>query len=158
MKRIIIRLFKRLVLPIFISIIMGGVCGHIIYSIYSDNNEMVFSSNVVYLLQTGAYSDYNNMRINSLSNDYVYYEDDGLYKTIIGITTSKNNIDKIKKAYGSDIVVSKYLINDVNLYNKIKSFDIKISKESNNKKINSLVLSMLKIYKDNSNIELIDIQ
>lgn len=158
MKGIIIRLFRKLVLPVFVSIVMGCLCGHVIYNIYTDNKTIVFSNNIVYLLQTGVYSDYNNMRVNSVSNDYVYYEEDGFFKTIIGITTNKDNVNKIKKAYGKDIVVNKYLINNLDLYNKIKSFDDKISKESDNKKINDLVISMLNIYKDNLNIELAPVQ
>ena len=146
--------FKRVVVPIFISVLMGAVCGNVVYSIYIDNNEIAFSSNVVYLLQTGAYSNYNNMRTNTLSNDYVYYEDAGMYKTIIGINQDSNNIEKIKKAYGGEIVVNKYLISDINLYNKIKEFDNKLKQEEDKNKINELVISMLKEYEHINNIEL----
>ena len=154
MKDKIKKMIKKVVLPLFISVLMGGICGHLVYEIYIDNNDVAFSSNIVYVLQTGAYSDYNNMRANSLSNDYIYYEDDGMFKTIIGITQDKDNIDKIKNAYGDDIVVGKYLISDYALYKKIKEFDDRIKKEDDSKRINSLVIAMLKIYQEKKNIEL----
>ena len=37
------------------------------------------------------------MKASSLSNNYIYYEDEGKYNTIIAITKNKDNIDKIKK-------------------------------------------------------------
>lgn len=154
LKKIISRVF----LPVFISIVMGAICGHIIYNIYIDKNDVVFSSNIVYVLQTGAFSNYNNMRANSLSNNYVYYEDNGLFKTIIGITHDEDNIAKIKSVYNTDIVVSKYLINDFNLYNKIVEFDNKIKNENNKDIINELMQSMLKKYQDFKNIELVKVE
>ena len=154
MKNIVKSFSKKVVLPILISIVVGATCGNVIYDIYNKGNKLTFNNNIVYLLQTGAYSDYNKMRTNSLSYDYAYYEESGMYKTIIGITQDKNNINKIKKAYGDDIVVSKYVINDLNLFNKIKEFDLKLEKEDDSKKINELVLSMLKLYDTKNNIEL----
>ena len=145
--------FKKIIIPIFISVLMGAFCGNTVYGIYIDNNEIVFSSNVVYLLQTGAYSNYNNMRTNALSNDYVYYQDAGMYKTIIGITQDSNNIEKIKEAYGGEIVVSKYLISDTKLYNKIKEFDNELKLVEDKNKINELVISMLKEYEHINSIE-----
>lgn len=158
MKDRIERIFKRIVVPIFLSILVGGVCGHIVYSIYIDSNDVVFSGKTVYVLQTGAYSNYNNMRANSLSNDYIYYEDAGMYKTLIGITQDKDNIDKIKKAYGADIAVSKYLMDDNDLYNEIKLFDNHIKNEQDEKKINDLIISMLEKYHTKKNMQLVKIE
>ena len=154
MKDIVNKFSKKVILPILISVLMGTVCGHVVYSIYNKGNKLIFSNNIVYLLQTGAYSNYNNMRTNSLSHNYAYYEDAGMYKTVIGITHDKDNIDKIKSAYGNDIVVSKYIIKDLDLLNKIKNFDLQLEKENDSKKINELVLTMLKLYDTENNVKL----
>ena len=145
---------KKIVLPVFVSIMMGGISGSIIYSIYTDNNDVAFSGNTVYLLQTGAYSNYDNMRANSLSNDYIYYEDDGLFKTIIGLTHNLENVEKIRSIYKDDIVVNKYLINNKDLFNQIVEFDDALKKENDTTKISELVVSMLKKYHDISNMQL----
>ena len=151
------KILKKVIMPLVISVVFGGVCGNLVYNIYTSDNELAFSSNIIYLLQTGAYSNYDNMRANSLSNDYVYYEDDGMYKTIIGITQDKDNIDRIKKIYGGDIVVKTYSINDTDILDKIKNFDLKIKKEDDDREVHKLVLSMLKTYKDKKNIHLVKI-
>lgn len=145
---------KKVVIPIFISVLSGAVCGHLVYSIYEDKTDNVLDSNVVYLLQTGAYSSYDNMRANTLGNNYVYYEDDGLYKTIIGITKSEANIEKIKQTYRKEVVVNKYLINDKILCQKIGEYDKKLEATNDEKQIQTLTITMLELYKQGKNIEL----
>ena len=86
MKEKIINQTKKVIIPIFISILCGALCGKIVYNIYDENNTFL-ANNTMYLLQAGAYSSYDNMRVNTMGNNYVYYEDDGLYKAIIGITS-----------------------------------------------------------------------
>ena len=103
MKEKIINQTKKVVIPVFISIICGAICGKIVYNIY-DENDTFLVNNTMYLLQAGAYSSYDNMRANTMGNNYVYYEDDGLYKAIIGITSSYDNIEKIKNAEVSDLL------------------------------------------------------
>ena len=145
---------KKIVLPLFLSIVAGCFCGSIVYNIYTNDNEIAFSSNIIYLLQTGVYSDYDNMRANAVANNYVYYEDDGVYKTIIGITQDKDNVERIKKIFGGEIVVNSYSINDIDMFNKIKDFDLKIKREEDDREVHKMVLSMLKVYKDKKNIQL----
>lgn len=138
---------KKVVIPVFISIICGAMCGKIVYNIY-DENDTFLANNTMYLLQAGAYSSYDNMRANTMGNNYVYYEDDGLYKAIIGITSSYDNIEKIKNAYNGEVIVNEYYLKDVELSNKISKLDKELSKEEDINNIKEIINSMLALYKE----------
>ena len=138
---------KKVVIPVFISIICGATCGKIVYNIY-DENDTFLANNTMYLLQAGAYSSYDNMRANTMGNNYVYYEDDGLYKAIIGITSSYDNIVKIKKAYNGEVIVNEYYLNDIELSNKISKLDKELSQEEDINNIKKIINSMLALYKE----------
>ena len=146
MKEKIINQTKKVLIPVFISILCGAVCGKIVYNIYAENDTLL-DNNTMYLLQAGAYSSYDNMRANTMGNNYVYYEDDGLYKAIIGITSSYDNIEKIKNSYNGEVIVNEYYLNDVELSNKIYELDKKLNKEENTDNIREIINSMLELYK-----------
>lgn len=147
MKEKIISQTKKVVIPVFISILCGGICGKIVYNIY-DENDTFLTNSTMYLLQAGAYSSYDNMRANTMGNNYVYYEDDGLYKAIIGITSSYDNIEKIKNAYNGEVIVNEYYLNDIELSNKISKLDKELSKEEDSNDIKEIINSMLALYKE----------
>lgn len=147
MKEKIISQTKKVVIPVFISILCGGICGKIVYNIY-DENDTFLTNSTMYLLQAGAYSSYDNMRANTMGNNYVYYEDDGLYKAIIGITSSYDNIEKIKNAYNGEVIVNEYYLNDIELSNKISKLDKELSKEEDSNNIKEIINSMLALYKE----------
>ena len=72
-------IIKKVFIPIFLSVICGRICGNIIYNIYDKDLSKEITGEKIYLLQAGAYSNYDNMVKNTLVNNYVYYEDtDGL--------------------------------------------------------------------------------
>jgi len=104
----------------------------------------------VYLIQSGAYSNYDNMVNNTLINKYIYYQDDdGLYKSVIGITENKDNIDKIKSTYTGNVIISEYYSNDTKLNNKIKEYDDLLHNTTDNNKIKEITIKMLETFKDN---------
>ena len=92
-------ILKKALVPIFLSIICGFLCARVVYKIYLGDTNLAYDGNLIYLIQSGAYSTYDSMRANTISYDYVYYEEDELFKTVIGVTKNKSNIDKIKKVY-----------------------------------------------------------
>ena len=149
---------KKVLIPIFLSVICGSICGKLVYNIYDNNITNEIEGKKIYLLQSGAYSTYDNMVKNTLGNNYIYYEDyDGLFKAIIGITENYDNIEKIKNTYGKEIIISEYYSKNKELNNKIKEYDKKISKSENKEEIQSNVLEMLSLYKDNNDKTLVKI-
>lgn len=145
---------KKIVVPIFLSILCGFICGRLMFSIYEEKGSKVLSSNIIYLLEDASYKDYDTMKASTLSANYIYYEENGNYNTIIGMTKSKNNIDKIKKAYDKEIKVVEYLLSDTEINTKIEEVDKKIEASSDKEEIRSLVVDMINIYKDREDVKM----
>ena len=153
------KFLKKVLGPIFLSCLCGLICGKLVYQVYDSNIEKEITGEKIYLIQAGAYSSYDNMVDNTLVNNYVYYEDDdGLYKSIIGITEDYDNIEKIKKTYGKDVIVSEYYSKDDELNTKIKEYDKKLATTTESSDIQKTVLEMLTLYKDNDNSTLVKIK
>ena len=147
-------ILKKAMIPIFLSIIIGGICGRIVYKIYLGNTDLLYEGNLIYLIQSGSYSSYDNMRTNTIGYDYIYYEEDNVYKTVIGVTKKVSNIEKIKDIYGNNIIINEYYIDDSILNNKIIEYDKKLSNEKNNDKIKEIIGDMLYMYKDKNDVKL----
>lgn len=142
---------KKVITPILLSIICGSICGKLIYQIYDKKIDADIGGKKIYLIQAGAYSSYDNMVHNTSVSNYVYYEDnDGLFKSIIGLTEEYDNIDKIKNTYKGEVLISEYYSNDKNLNNKIEEYDSKIKNITDDEEIKKIVLEMLTLYKDNN--------
>ena len=153
-----IKKIKKGLLPVFFAIICGGICGKLVCDIYIDTASSEFESTKIYLIQAGAYSTYDNMVSNTNVGNYVYYEDeDGLYKAIIGITESSENIDKIRATYSGEVIVSEYYSMDEVLNEKIKEYDEKIRDLEDVNEIKEIVLEMLTLYKDKEDTTLVKI-
>lgn len=141
---------KKVLIPIFLSVICGAICGRLVYQIYDKKLDDDLKGEKIYLIQAGAYSTYDNMVSNTSVNHYVYYEDeDGLFKSIIGLTECYDNIEKIKNTYTGEVLVSEYYSKDKELNLKIKEYDKKIIKSTTDEEVKEIVLEMLTLYKDN---------
>lgn len=150
-------ILKKAIIPIFLSVICGCICGKLVYKIYLGNNDLSYGGNLIYLVQSGAYSSYDSMRANTTSYDYVYYEEDDLFKTVIGVTKNEKNIEKIKRIFNGDVIVSKYYIDDQKLNDKIIKFDNMLLEENDNNNIKEIVIEMLNLYKGGVDKKLIKI-
>ena len=140
---------KKVLFPVFLSIVCGTICGRLVYGMYDKKIDEDLDLKKIYLIQSGAYSNYDNMVNNVLLSNYIYYEDeDGLYKSIIGITEDYDNIDKIKSTYKEKVLISQYYSNDKDLNNKIKKYDQKIKDTDDKEEIKKIVMEMLELYKD----------
>lgn len=149
---------KKVLFPIFLSVLCGSICGRLVYDIYNKKLDDDINGKKIYLIQAGAYSTYDNMVNQTLLSNYVYYEDeDGLYKSIIGITEDYDNIEKIKNTYQSDVVISEYYSKDKTLNEQIEEYDEKIKTTIEETEIKKLVLEVLTLYKD-KNTTLIQIK
>ena len=148
----------KVLFPCFLSVICGSICGKLVYGIYNQKLDEDLSGQKIYLIQSGAYSSYDNMINQTLLSNYVYYEDDdGLYKSIIGITEDKNNIDKIKNTYKNNTIITEYYSKDKELNKKINEYDKLLAKATTEEEIKKIIDETLKLYKD-KNTTLTEIQ
>ena len=140
---------KKVLIPIFLSVICGAICGRLVYDIYAKKLESDINGEKIYLVQAGAYSTYDNMVSSTMLSNYVYYEDDdGLYKSIIGLTSNYDNVEKIKSTYKDVVIVNEYYSKDKELNQRIKEYDLKLENTDKEDDIKDIVSAMLALYKD----------
>lgn len=151
------RILKKICVPIFLSVFCGFLCGKLMFSIYEDKEKNIMSSSIIYLLLDSSYDDYNTMKTSFVSNNYIYYEENGRYNTVIAMTKNSNNINKLEETYNKDFKIVKYLLNDEEINNKIDEYDKKIENTSNNEEIKSLVEEFNGIYKGREDIKMVKI-
>ena len=97
------------------------------------------------------------MKEENNTNNYVYYKDKDKYKTIIGITNNKDNIDKIKKLYNDNVLVEEYYIETQNINQKQLEYEKVLSKTDDIKEIKEATNNILNLYKTDDSIKLISI-
>lgn len=151
------RILKKICVPIFLSVFCGFLCGKLMFSIYEDKEKNIMSSSIIYLLLDSSYDDYNTMKTSFVSNNYIYYEENGKYNTVIAMTKNSNNINKLEETYNKDFKIVKYLLNDEEINKKIDEYDKKIENTSNNEEIKSLVEEFNGIYKGREDIKMVKI-
>jgi len=151
------KILRRILTPIFLSVICGFICGKLVFQIYDNDLEKDLYGEKIYLIQSGAYSNYDNMVKNTSLTNYIYYEDDGLFKSVIGVTESKKNVEKITSVYGKEVIVNEYYSKDDSLNKKIQEYDKKLKNTTDSSKITEITSEILKLYKENKNISLIKV-
>ena len=148
---------KQIVVPIFLSVLCGFICGRLMFSIHEEKGKNILELNTIYLLKDNSYSDYDSMKASSLSNNYIYYEDEGKYNTIIAITKNKDNIDKIKKKYNKELTIMEYLLKDEEMNNKLEAYDLELTKAQKDEDIKEVINKMINVYKDKEDVKMIKI-
>lgn len=148
---------KKIVTPIFLSILCGMICGRLMFSIYEDKGTSILDSNIIYLLEDSSYEDYDSMKASTLTSNYMYYEEDGKYSAVVAMTKNKDNIKKIEKVYDKTLVISQYLINDIDINNKLEEYDKKLENTEDKEEIQKIIIEMINIYKDNEDIKMVKI-
>ena len=111
---------KKIVVPIFLAVFCGFLCGRLMFNIYEEKGSSTLNSNVIYLLLDTSYNNYDEMKASTISSNYIYYEDKGKYNVVVALTKNEDNISKIEELYNKKLTINKYLINDEEIINKLK--------------------------------------
>lgn len=146
-----------IIIPVIISIIFGYVCGKFVYKTYRDNLYDNLKSKRLYLVQKGKYDSYDEMRENNNGNNYVYYQDEDGYKTVVGITMYYDNVDKIKKLYSDKLEVSEYYVSNDFFNNKQNEYDDELTNTNDIYEVKEVVDNILNLYRSDDSIKLISI-
>ena len=149
------RIFNGLFMPLLISIMLGFVCGKLVYQVYGDDVENKLSSSRVYLIENGEYLTYDSMREENSGNNYIYYKDDEGYKSVVGITKNYDNIDKIKGLYNSDIKIEEYYVSNELLNIKQEEYDEMLKNTDDVYKVKEVVDNILNLYREDDTIRLL---
>ena len=148
---------KKIVIPIFLAVICGTLCGRLMFNIYEEKGSSTLNSNVIYLLLDTSYNNYDEMKASTISSNYIYYEDKGKYNVVVALTKNEYNISKIEELYNKKLTINKYLINDEEIINKLNEYDEKLSNSTNNDEIKDIIRDMNNIYKDKEDIKMVKI-
>ena len=151
------KLINSILVPILLAILLGYILGKYVYKEYKDNLYHNLRSSKLYLLENGEYTTIDNMKEANITNNYIYYKDNDKYKTIIGITNNKDNIDKIKKLYNNNILVEEYYIETNNINKKQLEYEKVLSETNDTKELKNAIDSILDLYKTDENIRLIQL-
>ena len=139
---------KKIVVPIFLSVLCGFICGRLMFSIYEEESSNSLSSNVIYMLEDASYKDYDTMKASTLSANYIYYKEDNKYNTVLAI----------EDVYDKELKVVKYLLSNEEVNNKIEEYDIKIKNTSDKEEIKNIIEEVINIYKGEDNIKISKIE
>ena len=145
---------KKIVIPIFLAVFCGFLCGRLMFNIYEEKGSSTLTSNVIYLLLDTSYNNYDEMKASTISSNYIYYEDKGKYNVVVALTKNYDNITKIEKVYNKELKVSKYLINDKGLVTTLEEYDKKLNNSNDNEEIKKIIIDMINIYKDKEDIKM----
>ena len=146
-----------IIIPVIISIIFGYVCGKFVYKTYRDNLYDNLKSKRLYLVQKGKYDSYDEMREDNNGNNYVYYQDEDGYNTVVGITMYYDNVDKIKKLYSDKLEVSEYYVSNDFFNNKQNEYDDELMNTNDIYEVKEVVDNILNLYRSDDSIKLISI-
>lgn len=141
----------KLLFPVSLSILIGIICGNLVFSQYSNNiKEVVLETQPIYLLQQGVYSSLESMEENTSNiSDYLYVKQDDKYYVYLGVTSDKDIANKVKENYNNvDIYIKENNISNEDLILKIKENDQSIQENTTMKDILSLSKKSLEIYEE----------
>lgn len=151
------KIVKGIIIPVIVAIILGFVLGKYVFKMYRNNLYSELTSSKLYLLENGEYDDIDTMREENNVNNYIYYKDNNKYKTIVGITKNYNNINIIKKLYSDNLKVHEYYVSNDLVNNRQDEYDNNLMHAKDINEVKEVVDSILKLYKDDDNIKLIQI-
>lgn len=141
----------KLLFPVSLSVIIGIICGKVVFSQYSNNiKEVVLETEPLYLLQQGVYSSIESMEENTSNiSDYLYVKQDDKYYVYLGVTSNKDIANKVKENYNNiDIYIKENNVSNEDLILKIKENDQTIKEDTNKKDILSFSKKSLEIYEE----------
>lgn len=149
------KIIKGIFIPLVVSILLGFVCGKLVYKVYGDDVEKTLESSKLYLIQNGKYQTYDTMREENSGNNYVYYKDDEGYKTIVGITHNKDNVEKIKSLYSDSLSVEEYYVSSELFNDKQNEYDLMLANTDDIYEVKEVVDNILDLYREDDTIKLI---
>ena len=95
------------------------------------------------------------MREENNGNNYVYYIDDDGYKTVVGITRDKDNVEKIKSLYSDSVKVEEYYVSTDLLNDKQNEYDLMLSNTDDVYEVREVVDNILSLYREDDTVRLV---
>ena len=140
------------IIPIIISIVLGGVCGKLVFDQYQLKEEVFNEESGVYFLQQGVYSNEASMQENTKNlSSKVYVVEDGKYYVYVGITKDVTNAKKIKDLYegkGYSIYQKELPVSNYEFINNLEQYDMLLANATKDEEIQSVLNVILASYEE----------
>lgn len=138
---------KRFIVPILLAVILGYLCANYVLALYEENN----TTNNIYFLQVGAYKNKESIDEFKNINNKITIKEDNKYYTYIGITSSSEEANYIKKLYKQnniEVYIKEKSVNDISFLTKLKQYDILLRSRKTFDEINSVLETILATYEE----------
>lgn len=145
---------KKYSMPALLSLIIGILMAYFVINQYESYDGITVSkfASKLYFIQSGVYSDKNNMLedMNKFSS-YVYSTEDNMFYSYIGISLSKENALKIQnyfKKIGYETIIKEKIIDNSDFNEILSQYDKILSKTSDDESIKVICSQVLAKYEE----------
>lgn len=131
--------YKKIIIPIILSL-----CFFLL--IYKNYKNKKVEYKEIYILQIGAYKNYDNI-INKTKylDNYLIYEENNLYKIFVGVTLNNNTYNKLESFYENDSTFKKVIkINNEKYIDNLKKYDTLINETNDKEVLNTIIKKELR--------------
>ena len=145
---------KKYIFPISISLCLGILMAYFIIHQYESYDGITVSkmASKLYYVQRGVYSDKANMENNMKDfTNYIYNVEDNMYYTYIGISTQKENADKIQEYYkkiGFETYVKEKITDNRDFVQVLSEYDSVLAKTNDGESIKVICNQVLSKYEE----------
>lgn len=130
----VIRMKKTLIFMIG-AIILGSICGNLLFKKYQDTTFAFHNSEKLYFLQEGIYNSLDSVTSNTKSiSPKAIMEEDSKYHVYVGISGKKEIITRLKTIYkqkGYQLYEKEVEVDNEEFLENIKQYDL-LAKTANN--------------------------
>ena len=132
---------------ILLVIVIALAFSFLIYKTYKYKSE---NTNTIYLLQVGAYKNYDNvLNVTKELDNYILLEENDLYKVFAAVTMSNDVYSKLARYYSENFNSYKKTIriNDNELIDKIEKYDSLLNNVDTKEEVDLIVNEEMKMLK-----------
>jgi len=140
------------IIPIVVSILLGALCGKLVFSQYQKNEEVFSENNTIYVLQQGVYTK-EETKIEATKNlpCSISVLDDGKYYVYIAMTKNQKNVEKVSKLFQDkkiDVYQKEISVTNREFLNTLEQYDLLLENAKTEEEILSVVKVILASYEE----------
>ena len=136
-------------ISIVCALLLGYLCANFIFSEYKDSQTVYGESGTIYFLQYGVYTNKEHEKKNA--SKYLEVKENDKYYIYIGMTTSLENAEKIKKTYkdkGIELYIKSDYVSNKEFVSELSQYDILLDNSKTEEEMNSVLSTVLSSYEE----------
>lgn len=134
------------------AIMLGYFCGKFIFEDYQTSETTFQDVGTVYFLQQGVYSSLEAMEqsVEDLSQ-YLYRKEEDKYYVYFGITSKKENAEKVKELYSKNnkvVYIKQSVMTNQDFLSNLIQYDILLNSSNTMDEVNSVLKAIIASYQE----------